>query len=152
MNVKKYQIRYDKTTNNTAINIPVRLDFIPVDNSELIEDKFVSDEIEKAIINSDLGLTPHNEGNLIRLQLPEMSASRREELLKVLSKKLEECKVSIRNTRKDFHNFIRDAKKDKSISENFFNRLSDTLQKITDTFIEKADKMSKKKVEELTTI
>jgi hypothetical protein len=49
MNVKKYQIRYDKTTNNTAINIPVRLDFIPVDNSELIEDKFVSDEIEKAI-------------------------------------------------------------------------------------------------------
>lgn len=115
-------------------------------------DTSILDEIEKAILNSDLGLTPHNDGNIIRLQLPEMSTSRREELLKVLGKKLEECKVAIRNVRKEFHNFIRDAKKDKSISENFFNRLNDTLQKITDTFIEKADQMSKKKVEELTTI
>lgn len=115
-------------------------------------DTSIIGEIEKAILNSDLGLTPQNDGTIIRLQLPEMSTSRREELLKILNKKLEECKISIRNIRKEFHNLIRDAKKDKEISENFFNRLSDILQKTTDSFIEKSDHMSKKKEKEITAI
>lgn len=108
-------------------------------------------DIEKAILNSEIGITPRNDGKIIRLQLPEISADRREELVKVLGKKLEECKVATRNVRKEFHNLIRDAKKDKSISENFFNRLEDELQKITDRFIAKADELANKKKKELTT-
>lgn len=105
--------------------------------------------IEKAIMTSDVGITPNVDGKIIRLVLPEMSSSRREELVKILGKKLEEAKVSIRNVRKDFNNLIRDAKKDKKISENFFNRLSDILQSITDKWIEKAESLSKKKETEL---
>lgn len=105
--------------------------------------------IEKAIMTSEVGITPNVDGKIIRLVLPEMSSSRREELVKALGKRLEETKVSIRNVRKDFNNLIRDAKKDKKISENFFNRLSDLLQSITDKWIEKADALSKKKETEL---
>lgn len=105
--------------------------------------------IEKSLKNSETGVVPARDGNLIRLVLPEMSASRREELVKILGKKLEEAKVSMRNVRKDFNNLIRDAKKDKKISENFFNRLNDLLQIITDKWIAKADDLSKKKEAEL---
>lgn len=109
-------------------------------------------DIERAIKASDLGVSPVNDGALIRLQLPEMSTSRREELVKVLGKKLEECRVSIRNVRKDFNNWIRDAKKDKVISENFFNRLEDVLQKITDQSVELAEQKAKKKEAELKSV
>lgn len=109
-------------------------------------------DIEKAILASDLGVKPLNDGRIVRLQLPKMSSSRRDELVKILGKKLEECKIAVRNVRKDFNNLIRDAKKDKTISENFFNRLEDLLQKVTDNFTTKADQMSEKKSKELTTI
>lgn len=109
-------------------------------------------DIEKAIQTAGIGITPRNDGKIIRLQLPEISADRREELVKILGKKVEECKVAVRNTRKEFHNLIRDAKKDKSISENFHNRLEDELQKITDRFVDKVDEMANKKKKELTTL
>lgn len=109
-------------------------------------------DIEKAIMTSDLGVKPQNDGGIIRIQLPKMSAARREELVKVLGKKAEDCKIAIRNIRKDFNNIIRDAKKDKTISENFFNRLEDLLQKVTDNFTKKIDTMSEKKQAELTSI
>lgn len=109
-------------------------------------------DIERAIRTSDLGVSPINDGALIRIQLPEMSSSRRDELTKILSKKLEECRVSIRNVRKDFNNIIRDGKKDKVISENFFNRLSDLLEKITGNFIEKADQLAHKKEQDIRTV
>ncbi len=109
-------------------------------------------DIEKAILNSGIGITPRNDGKIIRLQLPEISSERREELVKILGKKLEECKVTIRHTRKEFHNLIRDSKKDKIISENFQNRLEDELQKITDKFVSKAEDLSNRKKKELTTI
>lgn len=105
--------------------------------------------IEKAISNSEVGIRPVADGQLLRLVLPEMSSSRREELTKILGKKAEEARVSIRNVRKDFNNLIRDAKKDKKISENFFNRLSDILQTITDNWIAKIDALAKKKETEL---
>jgi len=108
-------------------------------------DVSVIDDIEKGIAESNLGLTPENDGKVIRLRLPEMSTTRREELVKILYKKLEESKVGIRNIRKDFHNIMRQAKKDKTISEDFYNRLEDSLKKITDTFVKQADDMSKKK-------
>lgn len=108
--------------------------------------------IEKAINMSDLGLTPVSDGKFIRLRLPEMSTARREELVKVLGKKAEECKVAIRNIRKEFNNVIRDAKKDKVISENFFSRLEDVLQKVTDAFIDKTEVLRKKKETDITTL
>jgi ribosome recycling factor len=112
-------------------------------------DKGVLGDIERAINNSQVGIKPLNDGDMIKLVLPEMSTSRRDELTKILGKKVEECKVAIRNVRKEFNNFIRDAKKDKKISENFFNRLSDILQKITDTYVESADKLGTKKEQEI---
>lgn len=108
-------------------------------------DKSVIGEIEKALLVSDLGATPVNDGTIIRIQLPQMSASRRDELVKLLGKKTEECKVNIRNIRKDFHNEVRDADKKHIISEDFAQKLSDLLQKITDSFIAKADQMHDKK-------
>ena len=115
-------------------------------------DKGVLGDIEKAITTSQIGIKPVNDGEMIKLVLPEMSSSRRDELTKILGKKVEECKVAIRNVRKEFNNFIRDAKKDKKISENFFTRLSDLLQKITDSYVESAEKLSAKKEQELKSV
>ena len=109
-------------------------------------------DIEKAITTSDIGITPRNDGKMIYLSLPEMSADRREELVKILGKRLEETKVALRSVRKDFHNLIRDAKKNKDISENFHNRLESVLQKVTDTYVGKADQMGEKKKKDITTI
>lgn len=115
-------------------------------------DKSVIGAIEKALLASDLGVTPVNDGNLIRIQLPQMSAARREELVKVLNKKTEECRVSIRNIRKDFHNEVREAEKKRIVSEDFAERLSTLMQKITDQVIEKADALSEKKAAELRSV
>ncbi len=115
-------------------------------------DKSIINEIEKAIATSDLGVTPANDGNIIRIQLPQMSSARRDELSKLLGKKTEECKVSIRNVRKDFHNEVRDAEKKRIISEDFAKKLSEVLQKITDQYIEKTDKLTEKKDSELHTL
>lgn len=108
--------------------------------------------IEDAILNSDTGLTPANDGKLIRLTLPEMSTSRRDELVKLLHKKTNEGKERIREVRKDFNNALRDHKKDKKISENFFNRLEDTLQKVTDKFIAQLDQLMQKKEKDIRTV
>lgn len=108
--------------------------------------------IEKTLNESDLGLKPLNDGKVIRLQLPQMTTTRRDELIKLLGKKLEECKVGIRNIRKDFNNCIRDAKQNKTISENFYNRLSDVLQNVTEKFCTHAEQLSEKKKIEITTI
>src|SRR5437868_7447788 len=115
-------------------------------------DSSIIPDIERAIIASGFGVSPVNDGKIIRLRLPEMSAERREELIKLLHKKLEECRVAIRNVRKDFKNIITDAKKDKKISENFYNRLEDLLQTITDSYIAKVEGFAKKKEVELTTV
>ena len=112
-------------------------------------DKNLIGEIEKSLMNSDLGASPVNDGTIIRIQLPQMSANRREELVKLLGKKTEECKIGIRNIRKDFHNEVRDAEKKHILSEDFAKKLSDLLQKITDLFIEKTDQISEKKAHEV---
>ncbi len=115
-------------------------------------DKTIIGEIEKAVQSSDLGASPINDGTFIRIQLPQMSTSRRDELIKLLGKKTEECKVSMRNVRKDFHNELRDAEKKKIISEDFAKRLVEVLQKTTDQFIEKVDQLHKKKEAEISHI
>lgn len=105
--------------------------------------------VEKALQNSDVGITPVNDGTLIRLQLPMMSKERREELIKQLGKKTEECRVGIRNVRKDLHNQLREAEKEKLISEDWAARLSELLQKITDKFIARAEEIAAKKENDL---
>lgn len=115
-------------------------------------DPGIIDDIERAILSSNLGVKPINDGKIIRINLPDVSSDRREDLVKILHKKAEDSRIAVRNVRKEFNNFIRDAKKDKTISENFFNRLSDTLQKITDSFIKKVDTMTEKKEKDIRTI
>ena len=101
--------------------------------------------IEKAILQSELGVTPINDGNILRIKLPKISSERRQELKKNLHKKMEEAKISIRGVRKDFHNLIRDSKKNKSISEDFSVRLGDNLNKITDRFVQSIESITVKK-------
>ena len=108
--------------------------------------------IEKAIKDSDLGIVPANDGKFIRITLPEMSSSRRDELSKLLGKKLEEARIAIRNIRKEFNNLIRDGKKDKTISTDFFNRLEDVVQKITNESIKRVEALAEKKEKDITTV
>ncbi len=115
-------------------------------------DTSMIDPIEKAILASDTGLTPVNDGKIIRINLPEMSTSRRDELVKILQKKSNEGKERLRDVRKEFNNILRDAKKDKKISENFFNRLEDVLQKVTDKFIAQLDQMVQKKEKDVRSV
>ncbi|MEX0940567.1 MAG: ribosome recycling factor [Candidatus Babeliales bacterium] len=115
-------------------------------------DRGVLGDIEKAIMLSDLGVTPINDGTIVRITLPDMSTQRREELGKLLAKKLEDAKVAIRNVRKEFNNLIRDELKEKNISEDHSRRLNEHLQKITDDFIAQCDKMAEKKRQEIMTV
>lgn len=108
-------------------------------------DKTLIDAIEKALLASDIGITPANDGELIRLQLPQMSSARRDELVKLLGKKAEECRVGVRSVRKDAQNQLKAVQKDGNISEDFAKRLADSLQKVTDNTIKVVDGIAEKK-------
>lgn len=112
-------------------------------------DKSIINAIEKGLLASNTGLTPINDGELIRLQLPQMSSERRDELVKTLNQKAEDSRIGIRNVRKEYHNAIRDAEKNHDVSEDFAKRLSDVLQKSTDKFIKLVDAKQEKKTSEL---
>jgi ribosome recycling factor len=107
------------------------------------------EEIERALLKSDLGLTPMNDGNLIRLNIPRLTEERRRELVKVVSRRVEEGRVSIRNLRRDALQDLKDFEKEKMISEDDFYRGKDSVQEQTDEFIEKIDEIGKNKEEEL---
>ncbi len=106
-------------------------------------------DIEKAISGSDLGLTPNNDGKVIRLIFPRLSEERRNDLIKQVHKRLEETRVSIRNVRRDNQDMLRDFEKEKMISEDDLKRGRDELQKLTDKYIEQAEAVSKRKEEEI---
>jgi len=106
-------------------------------------------DIEKAIGASDLGLTPNNDGKVIRLIFPRLSEERRNDLIKQVHKRLEETRVSIRNIRRDNQDLLRDFEKEKMISEDDLKRGRDELQKLTDKYIEQAETTSKRKEEEI---
>lgn len=112
-------------------------------------DKSVTGEVFKGIQNSDLGVTPVADGDVVRIQLPVMSSERRDELVKVLKKKVEEGKVKIRNVRREYNSTVKDASKTGDISEDFSKRVCDHLQKITDGFVAKIDDICHKKETEL---
>ncbi len=106
-------------------------------------------EIEKAILKSDLGLTPSNDGKVIRINIPHLTEERRKELVKVAKKRLEEAKVAIRNIRRDVNEDIKKEEKDKKISEDDSKRFHEDIQKLTDTFIEKAEEILRHKENEI---
>lgn len=109
-------------------------------------------EIESAIVKSDLGMSPINDGKVIRLKLPDLTEQRRKELVKTCHKLVEESKVAIRMARRDANEALKKAQKDKAISEDDNKRGQDEVQKLTDQYIEKADKMSQEKEKEIMTI
>jgi ribosome recycling factor len=102
-------------------------------------DNSIIGEVEKAILKSGLGLTPMNDGKVIRINIPPLTAERRRELVKVVKKMAEEAKVAMRNIRRDANEMVKDLKKDKEISEDDQFRAQEETQKVTDEFIKKID-------------
>jgi ribosome recycling factor len=105
--------------------------------------------IEKAILRSDLGLTPSSDGKLIRLGIPPLSEQRRKELVKSVQKTSEEYKVAVRNIRRDANELIKGFKKDGDISEDDAFKAQDRVQKITDDYIQQVDDICKAKEKEI---
>tara|TARA_Y100000590_G_C15695415_1_gene1004945 strand:+ start:1217 stop:1765 length:549 start_codon:yes stop_codon:yes gene_type:complete len=105
--------------------------------------------VEKAILDSNLGITPQTEGNLIRLPIPNLNEERRIELVKIASKYAEDNKISVRNIRRDHIDKLKKNQKENNISEDEIKKSIDETQKITDTFINKIDEILKAKKEEI---
>jgi ribosome recycling factor len=112
-------------------------------------DKSVIRNIERAITTSDLGLNPVNDGNVIRISIPPLSEERRQELIRVVRKRVEERRVAIRNLRREAMDELKEAERDKEISQDDHKRLSNQLQKLTDSFIADAEQIGQKKETEL---
>ena len=112
-------------------------------------DASIIKDIEKAILKSDLGLTPSNDGKLIRIAIPPLSEERRKELVKQVQKSCEEHKVAVRNIRRDANELIKGFKKDGDVSEDDAFKAQDQVQKITDEFIVKIDEVYKAKESEI---
>ena len=108
-------------------------------------------EIEKAIMASDVGITPSNDGSLIRLVFPELTEERRKELVKDIKKRGEENKVAIRNTRRDGNDALKKLAKTE-VSEDEIKELEEKLQKLTDKFIKDVDKLVEEKSKEILTV
>lgn len=106
-------------------------------------------DIERAILTSDLGLTPNNDGKLIRLNIPTLTEERRHELVRVVGARAEEARVAVRNVRRDVQNDLREFEKEKEISEDELHRGEDKLQDITDHYIEEIKKLSERKETEV---
>ena len=112
-------------------------------------DVSVIKDIEKAILKSDLGLTPSNDGKIIRIAIPPLTEERRKELVKVVHKMCEDYKVSIRNIRRDANELLKSMKKDGEIAEDDAFKAQDQVQKITDEQIKLIDECYKEKEKEI---
>ncbi|HET8943970.1 MAG TPA: ribosome recycling factor [Dehalococcoidia bacterium] len=105
--------------------------------------------IEKAILKSDLGLTPSNDGTVIRLSIPALTEDRRKELAKHVRKRVEDARVAVRNVRRDIHEHIRKIEHDHQISQDDLHRSETELQKLTDEQIKEIDRIGEEKEKEL---
>jgi ribosome recycling factor len=112
-------------------------------------DQSVIGEIEKEILKSELGLTPMNDGKIIRVPIPALTEERRKELVKVVRKIAEEHKVSIRNIRRETNEFLKGLKKEGEISEDDFYKAQDKVQKITDDYTQSVDQTCQEKEKEI---
>jgi ribosome recycling factor len=112
-------------------------------------DKTVLGDIEKAIMKSDIGITPSNDGSVIRLAVPALTEERRKDLVKLVKKEAEEAKVAIRNIRRDGNEDFKKLEKNGEITEDDLRRNSEEVQKLTDSYIEKIDALAKDKENEI---
>lgn len=112
-------------------------------------DQTIISNIEKSILKSELGLTPQNDGKLIRISIPPLTEERRKELAKMAKKMAEDKKTSIRNLRREANDMFKTLKNEKDISEDEFHKSQDDVQKLTDEFIEKVDEVTAEKEKEI---
>ena len=112
-------------------------------------DKQALSSVEKAILKSDLGLNPSNDGNVIRLTIPQLTEERRRELIRVMGKRVEEGRVALRNVRRSALEEIRGLEREKNISQDEQKRAEGKLQELTDSFIEEVDRVGSDKEAEL---
>ncbi len=112
-------------------------------------DKSSINDIERAIQKADLGLTPSNDGNLIRISIPPLTEERRKELVKLVKRSAEDAKVAIRNIRRDANDECKKLEKNSEITEDELHRLTDEIQKLTDSFIAQADEVADNKEKEI---
>lgn len=106
-------------------------------------------EIEKAILKSDLGLTPGNDGKTIRINIPQLTEERRKQLVKVVRKRSEEAKVAIRNIRRDIMEDTKKQEKEQHLSEDDVKRFQEEVQKLTDSYVHKVDEVLEHKEKEI---
>ncbi|MBP7562620.1 MAG: ribosome recycling factor [Candidatus Cloacimonetes bacterium] len=112
-------------------------------------DKTTLSEIEKAILAANLGITPENDGNVIRLPFPSLTEDKRKEIVKGVKKQAEDAKVASRNVRRDFNELVKKQKKNSEITEDQEKKILDDIQKLTDKWIEKIDDLAKNKEKEI---
>jgi len=115
-------------------------------------DKTVINDIEKAIMKSDLGISPTNDGSVIRLAVPALTEERRKDLAKLVKKEAEEAKVAIRNIRRDANDDFKKAEKAGDITEDDLRGYSDDVQKITDDYIKQIDELATEKEKEILSV
>lgn len=112
-------------------------------------DLSITSDIEKAILKSELGLTPVSDGKIIRIPIPPLSEARRKELVKLAKKMAEEGKIAIRNHRREANEWLKELKNEKEISEDDLFRAQEEVQEITDGFIKKIDELTAEKEKEI---
>lgn len=112
-------------------------------------DKSSLGEIEKAILQSDVGITPSNDGNVIRLIIPALTKERRQELSKVVGKEQENAKIAVRNIRRDSIDEAKKAEKNKELTEDELRNYEEEIQKITDQSTKEIDKLAEEKIDEI---
>ena len=105
--------------------------------------------IERAILNSDIGLTPNNDGNVIRLNIPSLTEERRKEFVKIVHKMIEDGRVTMRNIRRDVNEHLKKMEKDGELSEDNLNRALENVQESTDEFIKELNELQEMKEKEL---
>lgn len=109
-------------------------------------------DVEKAILKSDLSVNPSNDGNLIRIQIPDLTEERRKEYVKYARQKAEECRVAVRNIRRDGNDMTKELEKEKEISEDDSKNAMARIQKITDKYIDEIQKLTDNKEKEILNI
>lgn len=112
-------------------------------------DSSIIGELERAILKSDLGLTPANDGRVIKIPIPALTEERRKQLVRVVKKLGEECKVAVRNVRRDGNDHLKSLEKEKKISEDEWRRAQEQTQKLTDKYIALADQLTAQKEKEV---
>lgn len=115
-------------------------------------DKTMIGDIEKAILGANLGLTPSNDGNLIRIPFPALTEERRKEQVRDIKKYGEDAKIAMRNARRDQNDVVKKAEKDKEIGEDDSKKFQEQIQKVTDKFVVQVDEIMSKKENEIMSV